>query len=169
MLLGVDKRREMGSAGRRGGDAADRLVSGWCGGMRRRLDLVAALVVRPPVLLLDEPTTALDPVSRMVVYDMVREMVTEGTAVVLTTQYLDEADQLADRLTILDHGRTVTTGTPAGIKHTVGEGISIVVREAHVDRTAHTTATLGLHALSRRPGETAGTARLDLAVDDGRD
>ena len=150
-------------------DAAGRLVSGWSGGMRRRLDLVAALVVKPPVLLLDEPTTALDPVSRMVVYDMVRGMVAEGTAVVLTTQYLDEADQLADRLTILDHGRTVATGTPARIKHTVGEGIRIVVHEEHVDRTAHTTAALGLHAISREPGDVAGTAQLDLAVDDGRD
>src|SRR5690625_715986 len=143
MLLGVDKRREMGSAGRRGGDAADRLVSGWCGGMRRRLDLVAALVVRPPVLLLDEPTTALDPVSRMVVYDMVREMVTEGTAVVLTTQYLDEADQLADRLTILDHGRTVATGTPASNTNSVGTGSRVLVHDVQVDRTVHTNAALG--------------------------
>ena len=149
-------------------DAADRSVATWSGGMQRRLDILAAFVVAPPVLLLDEPTTGLDPVSRLAVYDMVRGMVADGTAVVLTTQYLDEADQLADRLTILDHGRVVASGAPAEIKRTVGEGNSVVVQEDHADQAAFAAARLGLHAMGREPGEVAGTTRLGLAVDDGQ-
>ncbi|WP_147918802.1 ABC transporter ATP-binding protein [Ruania zhangjianzhongii] len=149
-------------------EAGHRLVSGWSGGMRRRLDIVAAVVVTPSVLLLDEPTTALDPVSRMVVYDMVRTMAQEGTAVVLTTQYLDEADQLADRVTILEHGRTVVEGSPTDIKRTVGEGITVTVDDRDADRTAPTTAALGLRTADREPGETAGTARLTLVAEDER-
>src|SRR5262249_23825039 len=93
----------------------------YSGGMRRRLDLALALVHRPKVLFLDEPTTGLDPASRLVIWDKVRELHAQGTTVFLTTQYLEEADQLADRVAILDAGRIVSEGTPAERKATVGQ------------------------------------------------
>lgn len=101
-------------------DAADRQVRHWSGGMRRRLDVAASLVVRPDVLVLDEPTTGLDPRSREEVWTVVRSLVGTGTTVLLTTQYLEEADRLADRITVLDHGRVVAEGTSAELKQRVG-------------------------------------------------
>jgi ABC-2 type transport system ATP-binding protein len=97
-------------------EAADRLIKGYSGGMRRRLDLASALVHRPDVLFLDEPTTGLDPASRLVVWDEVRRINEQGTTVFLTTQYLEEADALCGRLAIIDDGRIVTEGTPASLK-----------------------------------------------------
>lgn len=97
-------------------DAADRLIKGYSGGMKRRLDLASALVHDPEVLFLDEPTTGLDPSSRLVVWDEVRRINERGTTVFLTTQYLEEADQLCDRLAIIDAGRIVCEGTPAELK-----------------------------------------------------
>jgi len=97
-------------------DAADRLIKGYSGGMKRRLDLASALVHRPDVLFLDEPTTGLDPSSRLVVWDEVRRINAKGTTVFLTTQYLEEADQLCERLAIIDDGKIVTEGTPATLK-----------------------------------------------------
>jgi ABC-2 type transport system ATP-binding protein len=97
-------------------DAADRLIKGYSGGMKRRLDLASALVHRPDVLFLDEPTTGLDPSSRLVVWDEVRRINAQGTTVFLTTQYLEEADQLCQRLAIIDDGKIVTEGTPASLK-----------------------------------------------------
>ena len=97
-------------------DAADRLIKGYSGGMKRRLDLASALVHRPDVLFLDEPTTGLDPSSRLVVWDEVRRINAKGTTVFLTTQYLEEADQLCERLAIIDDGKIVTEGTPASLK-----------------------------------------------------
>jgi len=94
-------------------DAADKLVRDYSGGMRRRLDLASSIVVTPELLFLDEPTTGLDPRSRNQVWDIVRVLVAEGATVLLTTQYLDEADQLADRLAIIDHGRVIAEGTRA--------------------------------------------------------
>jgi ABC-2 type transport system ATP-binding protein len=102
--------------------AADKLVSEYSGGMRRRLDIAASLVVTPELLFLDEPTTGLDPRSRNQVWDIVRALVTAGTTVLLTTQYLDEADQLADRIAIVDHGRIIAEGTSAELKALVGSG-----------------------------------------------
>ena len=93
-------------------DAADRLAKTYSGGMRRRLDLAAALVARPPVLFLDEPTTGLDPVSRLQLWETIEARVAAGTTVLLTTQYLDEADRLADRIAVIDHGRVIAEGTP---------------------------------------------------------
>ena len=93
-------------------EAADRLVRGWSGGMRRRLDLGASLVGDPRILLLDEPTTGLDPASRIALWDAVRDLVARGTDVLLTTQYLDEADHLASRIVIIDHGRVIAEGSP---------------------------------------------------------
>jgi len=97
-------------------DAADRTVSTYSGGMQRRLDLAMTLIGDPEIIFLDEPTTGLDPSSRRTMWEIVRDLVTEGTTVFLTTQYLDEADQLADRVAILDGGRLVAQGTPAELK-----------------------------------------------------
>ncbi|MFL6071081.1 MAG: ABC transporter ATP-binding protein [Actinomycetes bacterium] len=97
-------------------EAADRLIKGYSGGMKRRLDLASALVHRPEVLFLDEPTTGLDPVSRIVVWDEVRRINEQGTTVFLTTQYLEEADALCNRLAIIDDGKIVAQGTPERLK-----------------------------------------------------
>jgi ABC-2 type transport system ATP-binding protein len=97
-------------------DAADRVVKGYSGGMRRRLDLAASIVARPPMLFLDEPTTGLDPASRAAMWNVIRELAADGVTVLLTTQYLDEADQLADRIAVIDHGRAIAEGTPAELK-----------------------------------------------------
>jgi len=101
-------------------EAARRPAKTYSGGMRRRLDLAASLVGRPPVLFLDEPTTGLDPRARNEVWDMIRGLVADGVTVLLTTQYLDEADQLADDIAVIDHGRIIATGTPAELKAKVG-------------------------------------------------
>jgi ABC-2 type transport system ATP-binding protein len=101
-------------------EAADRLVRTFSGGMRRRLDLAASLVARPPVLFLDEPTTGLDPQSRNDLWDLLRELVADGATLVLTTQYLEEADRLADDIVVLDRGRVAATGSPAELKARVG-------------------------------------------------
>jgi ABC-2 type transport system ATP-binding protein len=100
--------------------AGDRVLKTYSGGMRRRLDLAASLVAKPPVLFLDEPTTGLDPTSRQRVWALIRGLVAEGTTVLLTTQYLDEADSLADRIVLFDHGRVVAEGTPAELKGSTG-------------------------------------------------
>ena len=102
------------------GDAAGRAVATYSGGMRRRLDIAAGLLLRPAVLFLDEPTTGLDPRARAEVWDLVREVVAEGTTVLLTTQYLEEADRLADRITVLREGRVAAEGTPSELKSLLG-------------------------------------------------
>ena len=103
-------------------DAAERKVKNYSGGMRRRLDIAASIIVRPPLLFLDEPTTELDPRSRNQVWDIVRKLVTEGTTVLLTTQNLEEADQLAERIAVIDHGKIVAEGTSGELKSSVGSG-----------------------------------------------
>ncbi|WP_345430136.1 ATP-binding cassette domain-containing protein [Actinoallomurus vinaceus] len=102
-------------------DAANRRVRTYSGGMRRRLDLAASLVGRPPVLFLDEPTTGLDPVSRLNMWQILRRLVEDGTTVLLTTQHLEEADRLADSIAVLSEGRVIASGTPAELKARVGE------------------------------------------------
>jgi daunorubicin resistance ABC transporter ATP-binding subunit len=104
-------------------DAADRPVRTYSGGMRRRLDVAAALVGRPPVLLLDEPTTGLDLRSRNSLWEMIRELVTEGTTVLLTTQYLEEADRLASRVAVVDVGRVIAQGRPSDLKAQLGSTV----------------------------------------------
>ena len=101
-------------------DAGERLVRTYSGGMRRRLDLAGALVARPPVLFLDEPTTGLDLTSRLTLWDGIKALVSRGTTVLLTTQYLDEADHLSDRIAVIDHGRLIAEGAPDELKAQVG-------------------------------------------------
>ena len=123
-------------------DAAERLVRDYSGGMRRRLDIAASIVVTPELLFLDEPTTGLDPRSRNQVWDIVRVLVGEGTTVLLTTQYLDEADQLADRIAIIDHGRVIADGTSAELKALVGTG-SVRARLTDPGRRAEAARVVG--------------------------
>ena len=113
-------------------EAADRPASTYSGGMRRRLDLAASLVRRPDVLFLDEPTTGLDPVSRNRIWDAVRELTADGTTVLLTTQYLEEADQLADSIALVDRGRVAHTGSPGQFKALIGAHVEVVVTDADV-------------------------------------
>jgi ABC-2 type transport system ATP-binding protein len=115
-------------------DAADRPASDYSGGMRRRLDLAAALVARPPVLFLDEPTTGLDLRSRLGLWEAIEALVTGGTTVLLTTQYLDEADRLSDRIAVIDHGTLIAEGTPNSLKARVGgERLEIRLANGSVD------------------------------------
>jgi ABC-2 type transport system ATP-binding protein len=145
-LYGQDRRTARASAQRvldqlGLAERADRLVRTYSGGMRRRLDLGASLVGSPRLLLLDEPTTGLDPRSRSELWDAIRTLVRSGTDVLLTTQYLDEADQLAGQIVIIDRGRTIAGGTPAELKRQVG-GSVIEVHTQRRDQLATIAATL---------------------------
>jgi daunorubicin resistance ABC transporter ATP-binding subunit len=143
------RRRAADVLGRIGlADLADRRVRTYSGGMRRRLDLAATLVGAPAVVFLDEPTTGVDPASRRELWGLVRDLVSAGTTVLLTTQYLEEADRLADRIAVIDHGRIVREGTGAELKDRVG-GAVVDVGVPHADRT-RTLAALaqaGAHLL----------------------
>ena len=136
-------------------EAGDRLARTYSGGMRRRLDLGASLVGAPRLLLLDEPTTGLDPRSRIELWDAIRALVRSGTDVLLTTQYLDEADHLASQIVIIDHGRAVAAGTPAQLKQRIGGNVI----EVHV-RDSRDVATIA--ELLDRLGE--GVAQIDEAT-----
>ncbi len=129
-------------------DAAARLVRTYSGGMRRRLDLAAALVARPPVLFLDEPTTGLDPRSRIDLWEMIEDRVAKGTTVLLTTQYLDEADRLADRIAVIDRGRLLAEGTSDELKDRFGgERLDLTLE----DRGQADAATAALEPLVTEP------------------
>jgi ABC-2 type transport system ATP-binding protein len=124
--------------------AADRRVGTYSGGMKRRLDLAAALVHRPRVLFLDEPTTGLDPVSRKTIWEEVRELNDDGTTVFLTTQYLEEADQLADNVSIIDRGRLVAEGTPESLKAEIGNPhILLQLEEGSIAEAEEVCAAIG--------------------------
>ena len=148
-------------------DARDRLVKHYSGGMRRRLDIATSIVETPELVFLDEPTTGLDPRSRLQVWDIVRSMVAAGTTVLLTTQYLDEADQLADRIAVIDRGRSVAEGTPGQLKARLGSG-SLLVRLLHADQRSAASAVLA-HALGTPPREESDPVALRASVaDSGR-
>jgi ABC-2 type transport system ATP-binding protein len=146
-------------------DAADRLVRTFSGGMRRRLDLAASLVATPPVLFLDEPTTGLDPRSRIELWALLRELVRDGATMLLTTQYLEEADRLADDIVVLDGGRVVAHGAPAHLKARVGgERLEITVGSS--SELAAAAAALGPFA-SDQPVVEAEASRVVAPVNAG--
>jgi oleandomycin transport system ATP-binding protein len=134
----------------------------YSGGMRRRLDLAASLVGRPAIVFLDEPTTGLDPAKREAMWDVVRRLVTDGSTVLLTTQYLEEADALADEITVIDRGRVIAHDTPLGLKRTVG-GQRLTVRPTDPVRLGDVRQILA--RLSPNPIEDRGRDALSVAVD----
>ena len=150
-------------------EAADRKVSTYSGGMRRRLDIAVGLIRRPALLFLDEPTTGLDPRARNEVWQTVRQVVDAGTTVLLTTQYLDEADQLADRITVMNVGRVVADGTAQELKRRVGGDRVLVTAPAHAD-LRRLAAVLGgvadpeLREVTVEAGPGGGAAALTAAV-----
>jgi ABC-2 type transport system ATP-binding protein len=164
-----------GSAARRRADellerfdlaaAADRPVKTYSGGMRRRLDLAASLIVAPPVLFLDEPTTGIDPGTRMEIWDMISDLVREGTTVLLTTQYLEEADRLADQIVVLREGRIAAAGTSGELKADLGGArIDIVLRDR---AQAGLAATILGAATGAEPHTVPTEGRLSAEVTDG--
>jgi ABC-2 type transport system ATP-binding protein len=137
-------------------EAAGRLVKNYSGGMRRRIDIAASLVVTPELMFLDEPTTGLDPRSRNQVWDIVRALVSAGTTVLLTTQYLDEADQLTDRMAVIDHGTVIAEGTPGELKAQVGTGsLNVRVRRPEQREDAARLLERLLGVPVRREGDPA--------------
>ena len=135
----------------------------YSGGMRRRLDLAASLVGRPAVIFLDEPTTGLDPAKREDMWDVVRNLVDDGSTVLLTTQYLDEADALADEITVIDHGRVIAHDTPDGLKRVIG-GQRIVVTPSDHDRLGDVERLLV--DVTGHPAAVTGRAELTVPVTD---
>lgn len=143
-------------------DAALRQVTTYSGGMRRRLDIAASLIVTPQVLFLDEPTTGLDPRSRAQVWDIVRALAGGGTTVLLTTQYLEEADRLADRIAVIDHGKVIAEGTSADLKAKVGSGV-LHLRLAAAGWREQAVALLAAQSREVLPTEEARTLAVPLA------
>jgi oleandomycin transport system ATP-binding protein len=144
-------------------EAAQRRAKTFSGGMRRRLDLAASLVGRPRVIFLDEPTTGLDPAKREDMWDVVRRLVTDGSTVLLTTQYLDEADALADEISVIDHGKVIAHDTPDGLKRTIG-GQRIRVKPT--DRTRLGDVQRILADISGSGNQEMGRDQVTVAVDD---
>jgi daunorubicin resistance ABC transporter ATP-binding subunit len=151
--------------------AAGRAVKTYSGGMRRRLDLAASLIGRPEVLFLDEPTTGLDPRSRSVMWEMIRELAAAGTTLLLTTQYLDEADQLADQIAVIDAGRVIAAGPPDALKARIGDDQLTLVLAPGTDLTAAAAAVTAYAAgpVSAIPASPAGGGPQIIAPVTGRD
>jgi ABC-2 type transport system ATP-binding protein len=159
-------------------DAATRLVKHYSGGMRRRLDVAASIVVTPELMFLDEPTTGLDPRSRNLVWDIIRALIEEGTTILLCTQYLDEADQLADGIAVIDHGKVIAEGTPGQLKASVGSGalhVRLLDPEQRPEAERLLARTLGSVSLDPDPAaltshspdtDRAGEAIAELARSD---
>src|SRR4051812_35350460 len=145
-------------------EAAHRPAKTYSGGMRRRLDLAAGLVGRPSVIFLDEPTTGLDPSKREDMWGVVRSLVHDGSTVLLTTQYLDEADALADEITVIDHGRVIAQDTPVGLKRVVG-GQTLTVRPADPGRLDDVASIVGELA-GRRPEPAGGSVSVPVSGDE---
>jgi oleandomycin transport system ATP-binding protein len=145
-------------------DAADRPAKTYSGGMRRRLDLAASLVGRPGVVFLDEPTTGLDPAKREDMWGVVRDLVADGSTVMLTTQYLEEADALADEITVIDNGRVIANDTPDGLKHIVG-GQTLMVRPADTGRLDEVEAIISGIAQARVDRPNRGTVSVPVTGD----
>ncbi|WP_280262804.1 ATP-binding cassette domain-containing protein [Nocardia wallacei] len=146
-------------------DAADRPVKGYSGGMRRRLDLAGALVANPPVLFLDEPTTGLDPRARLDLWDVIEELVAGGTTLLLTTQYMEEADRLADAIAVIDHGKVIARGTADELKTMVG-GDRIELTVDHADSLAVAQQALAGLAVGEMHLE-PGLRRITVPVSEG--
>ena len=144
-------------------DAGGRLVKTWSGGMRRRLDLIASLIVTPAVLFLDEPTTGLDPRSRSEIWSAVRSLGAEGTTVLLSTQYLEEADRIADQIVIIDAGRVTTQGSPDDLKNSLGSRVDVVVAAAALA----TAETVLRRITGTQPRVDQETRRLTAAISAG--
>lgn len=142
-------------------EAAGRVAKTYSGGMRRRLDLAASLVGRPSVIFLDEPTTGLDPAKREDMWDVVRRLVTDGSTVLLTTQYLDEADALADEISVIDHGKVIAHDTPDGLKRVVG-GQRMEVRPSDPSRLDEVASILA--AVGQGAPQVSGRDRLSVPV-----
>ena len=150
-------------------DARDRLVKKYSGGMRRRLDLAASLIAEPEVLFLDEPTTGLDPISRREMWAAIRTLVTRGTTVLLTTQYLDEADQLADTIVVIDQGLVVAQGTPEQLKASIGRPhVRVTLPDLDASALERVRSVLGdqaeIHGLSVSVPASNGLATLSEVV-----
>jgi ABC-2 type transport system ATP-binding protein len=147
-------------------DAGGRVTSTYSGGMRRRLDLAAALVAKPPVVFLDEPTTGLDPRSRIALWETIEMLVSEGTTVLLTTQYLDEADRLADSITVIDHGLVIASGTSDELKDRVGgERVEVVLEDpADAERAVAALAAMSAEAPVAQDGVVSAPVRARRGV-----
>lgn len=154
-------------------DSADRPAKTYSGGMRRRLDLAGALVARPPIMFLDEPTTGLDPRSRLGMWQVINDLVAEATTVLLTTQYLEEADELADDIVVIDHGKAISRGTPTELKRQIGgERLEITLRSRsdaeaavhEIDALGHTEYTVDDQANRISVPVSNGTTALFEAV-----
>jgi ABC-2 type transport system ATP-binding protein len=143
-------------------EAADKPISAFSGGMRRRLDLAASLITRPPLIFLDEPTTGLDPRTRGQMWDTIRALVAGGCTVLLTTQYLDEADQLADRIAVIDRGRKVAQGTPDELKSSVGASTLQLTLAPDADMAL--AAQVVRRELGEDPVRTPESARLNVPL-----